>query len=67
MGCGAGVFSSYYHLDRIEVQVGQAVRVGDTLGRVGATGLVTGAHLHWELRVGGVAVDPKEWTTKQFP
>ena len=64
---GAGVFSSYCHLDRIEVQVGQAVRVGDTLGRVGATGLVTGAHLHWELRVAGVAVDPKEWTTRQFP
>lgn len=64
---GAGVFSSYCHLDRIEVQVGQAVQRGDILGRVGATGLVTGAHLHWELRVGGVAVDPKEWIIRQFP
>jgi murein DD-endopeptidase MepM/ murein hydrolase activator NlpD len=64
---GAGVFSSYCHLERIEVQVGQAIRPGDILGRVGATGLVTGAHLHWELRVGGVAVDPREWTTRRFP
>lgn len=64
---GAGVFSSYCHLDRIEVQVGQAVQQGDVIGRLGATGLVTGAHLHWEVRVGGVAVDPKEWTTRQFP
>jgi len=64
---GAGVLSSYYHLDRIEVQVGQFVQQGDILGRVGATGLVTGAHLHWEIRVRGVAVDPREWTVRQFP
>jgi murein DD-endopeptidase MepM/ murein hydrolase activator NlpD len=64
---GAGVFSGYCHLDSIDAKVGQSVRRGDVLGRVGATGLVTGAHLHWELRVSGVAVDPKEWTTNEFP
>ena len=64
---GAGVLSGYYHLDRIAVQAGQVVGQGDLLGAMGATGLVTGSHLHWELRVGGVAVDPREWTERVFP
>jgi murein DD-endopeptidase MepM/ murein hydrolase activator NlpD len=64
---GAGVLSGYYHLDRIAVQAGQRVGQGDLLGAMGATGLVTGSHLHWELRVGGVAVDPREWTEWIFP
>jgi murein DD-endopeptidase MepM/ murein hydrolase activator NlpD len=37
------------------------VKTGDLLGKVGSTGLSTGAHLHWELRVGGMAVDPLQW------
>jgi biotin carboxyl carrier protein len=64
---GAGVVSGYYHLAAIEVTVGQKVGAGDILGKVGATGLVTGAHLHWELQVGGVPVDPAEWTERSFP
>lgn len=64
---GAGVLSGFYHLDSIDVEVGQFVEKGDALGGIGSTGLSTGSHLHWELRVGGVAVDPGEWTERQFP
>lgn len=58
---GAGVISGYYHLSEMAVEPGQAVTAGDTLGTVGSTGLSTGTHLHWEIRVLGVAVDPVEW------
>lgn len=64
---GAGVLSGYYHLDSIAVTPGQSVRRGDFLGEMGATGLVTGSHLHWELRIGNVAVDPREWIERTFP
>jgi len=63
---GSGVFSGYFHLDTIAVEVGQSVAAGDLLGTVGATGLVTGSHLHWEMRVGGVAVDAGEWVERDF-
>jgi len=43
------------------------VHAGDLIGYVGATGRVTGAHLHWEVRVGGVPVDPEEWLERTFP
>jgi len=59
---GAGVLTGYFHLDSIAVEKGQAVKAGEALGTMGATGLVTGSHLHWELHVGGVAVDPADWT-----
>lgn len=57
-----GLFSLYYHLDEIEVSVDQTVETGDRLGTVGATGLATGPHLHWEIRVGGVPVAPDRAT-----
>ncbi len=60
---GGGVFTTYLHLSAIAVRAGQPVRAGDLLGRVGSTGLSTGPHLHWGLRVHGVLVDPLEWTT----
>jgi len=59
---GAGVFTGYHHLSQINVVEGQTVGQGETIGAVGATGLVTAAHLHWELIVGGVRVDPLPWT-----
>ncbi|HEY81549.1 MAG TPA: M23 family metallopeptidase, partial [Caldilineae bacterium] len=59
---GAGVYSNFWHLSRIDVQPGDVVAAGDPLGLVGNTGLSTGAHLHWEVRVNGVAVDPMQWT-----
>ncbi|MHB1317691.1 MAG: M23 family metallopeptidase [Anaerolineae bacterium] len=64
---GAGVMSGYFHLSEISVQAGDLVSGGQLLGSVGATGLVTGSHLHWEMRVGGVAVDPLEWLGRTFP
>ena len=55
---GVGVISVFAHLSSIDVTEGTAVNVGDVVGKVGATGRVTGAHLHWTLRVGGTRVDP---------
>lgn len=54
---GHGVITGYSHLSRIEVAVGDTVDSGQVLGRVGATGRVTGPHLHWTLRVDGVPLD----------
>ena len=64
---GGGVFTGYWHLSQIDVQAGQTVEPGDLIGLVGTTGLSTGNHLHWEMRVHGIAVDPLQWTGKVFP
>jgi murein DD-endopeptidase MepM/ murein hydrolase activator NlpD len=61
---GAGVLTGYFHLDSFAVEVGQSVEAGDVIGTMGATGLVTGSHLHWELHVGGIATSPAEWTER---
>lgn len=58
---GRGVYTGYWHLSEINVTPGQAVQTGDRLGLSGNTGLSTGAHLHWELRIYGVAVDPMQF------
>jgi hypothetical protein len=58
---GFGVYSAFYHLDRIDVAAGAEVGTGDVIGAVGSTGRATGPHLHWEVRVLGEAVDPDEW------
>ena len=54
----AGVRSMYAHLSRIAVRPGQSVVAGTPVGAVGATGFATGPHLHFELRLGGAAIDP---------
>jgi murein DD-endopeptidase MepM/ murein hydrolase activator NlpD len=59
-----GVYSLYYHMNELHVTEGQMVEEGDVIGTVGATGLATGAHLHWEVRVGGVAVSPVSLTLR---
>ncbi len=64
---GMGVHTLYAHMNEIWVEPGQMVERGEIIGTVGSTGLVTGPHLHWELRVGGVAVNPLEWTERSFP
>jgi murein DD-endopeptidase MepM/ murein hydrolase activator NlpD len=55
---GNGVRTMYAHLERIDVAVGQNVTCGAALGLVGATGVATGPHLHFEVRLRGAAVDP---------
>ena len=55
---GLGLFSLYAHLSRMDVVVGQNVTGGAPLGLVGATGRVTGPHLHWAMRLGRARVDP---------
>ncbi|MEA3345235.1 MAG: LysM peptidoglycan-binding domain-containing M23 family metallopeptidase [Chloroflexota bacterium] len=64
---GWGVISGYFHLSDIEVKAGENVEGGDLIGRVGSTGLSTGNHLHWEIRVRGVPVDPRQWTQRATP
>ena len=56
---GLGLFSTLAHLSRIAVGEGDTVERGDLVGEVGDTGRVTGPHLHWTLRLGGIAVDPE--------
>ena len=55
---GGGVRTYYGHLSRAMVQTGQAVRLGQIVGAVGATGRATAPHLHYEVRIGGAPVNP---------
>lgn len=64
---GGGVTSRYYHQSRMHVTEGQAVRRGDLIGEVGSTGLSTGPHLHWEMRVHGRASNPLAWVNRKRP
>lgn len=64
---GAGVYSNFWHMSQIDVKPGDVVETGQQLGLVGTTGLSTGAHLHWEIRVNTLAVDPLQWTEYDFP
>ena len=63
---GFGVYSAVLHLDRLDVVEGQMVTRGQAIGTVGSTGRSTGPHLHWEVHLGGVAVDPTAWTWRDF-
>jgi murein DD-endopeptidase MepM/ murein hydrolase activator NlpD len=55
---GLGIYSLYAHLSRIDVKKGAVVQNGQVVGLAGATGRVTGPHLHWGVRVQGARVDP---------
>ena len=55
---GLGIFSMLAHLSAFDIHEGDRVAAGDRVGRVGATGRVTGPHLHWAVRAGGARVDP---------
>lgn len=64
---GWGVYSGIWHQSEIKVQVGQMVKKGDEIGLIGRTGRVTGAHLHWEIWVNGIQVNPMDWLNQTFP
>lgn len=63
---GQGVASIFIHLNSVEVQEGEFVQAGQTIGTIGSTGASTGPHLHWGLYVNGVAVDPGPWRSLQI-
>ena len=64
---GWGVYTAYDHLSKSLVQPGDMVQPGQVIGLGGATGRTTGPHLHWEVWVGGVQVNPQGWLTRVYP
>jgi len=64
---GEGIYSGLYHQAEIYVAVGDHVSAGQLIGKIGNTGRVTGAHLHWDLWVNGVQVNPLKWLDESFP
>lgn len=63
---GWGVYTGYWHQIGLNVKVGDKVEAGQIIGYVGNTGRVTGPHLHWELFVHGLSVDPLQWVRQSF-
>jgi len=64
---GWGVYSGFWHQSQFAVNVGDMVETGQVIGLVGETGRATGAHLHWEVWVNGVQVDPLDWLSQAYP
>jgi murein DD-endopeptidase MepM/ murein hydrolase activator NlpD len=64
---GWGIYTLYAHQNVINVAVGDMVTTGQVVGVAGSTGRVTGPHLHWEVWVNGVPVNPLQWTQQIFP
>lgn len=64
---GWGVYSRYCHQHTINVQVGGMVQPGQEIGLIGRTGRADGPHLHWEILVGGVQVNPLIWLEEIYP
>lgn len=64
---GFGLYSHYFHMSQVDVEAGQSVSRGDVIGLVGSTGLSTGPHLHWEMRLGLSPSNPLLWADKVWP
>jgi murein DD-endopeptidase MepM/ murein hydrolase activator NlpD len=64
---GWGIYSGLYHQEEIYVETGDYVEAGELVGKIGDTGRVTGPHLHWEVWVNGVQVNPLQWLEEEFP
>ena len=63
---GQGVMTIYLHLQSISVKLRQKVTKGQEIGKVGSTGMATGPHVHYQVFVHGVPVDPKQWNDTEF-
>ena len=63
---GAGVVTGYHHLLEMSVAAGERVLRGQIIAQMGSTGFSTGPHLHWEMTIFGVNVDPMTWTERAF-
>ncbi|MEX2372474.1 MAG: peptidoglycan DD-metalloendopeptidase family protein [Dehalococcoidia bacterium] len=63
---GAGVMTGYHHLQEVLVDVDDEVDPDTTIALMGSTGFSTGPHLHWEMTIYGVNVDPMTWTERVF-
>ncbi len=64
---GCGVLSFYFHLDSYgDVKVGDKVKKGKPIGTLGMTGYASGYHLHWEIRIHNIPVNPMQWTQYDF-
>lgn len=61
---GAGIYSLYFHLQKVYVKTNQRVFKGDIIGTVGDTGLSTGPHLHWQINILKTPVNPREFLKK---
>jgi hypothetical protein len=64
---GWGVYTLYAHQSEYLINDGDLVDAGELIGRVGSTGRSTGPHMHWEVWVGGVQVDPLDWIEEVYP
>jgi len=64
---GMGVYSGIFHQKTTAVEVGDRIEAGQLIGEIGATGRVTGPHLHWEMWVNGIQVDPLNWLEVEYP
>jgi len=64
---GLGIVSMYFHLDEFaNIKVGDRIQKGNPVGKLGKTGYASGYHLHWELRVNDMPVDPIQWIKSTF-
>jgi murein DD-endopeptidase MepM/ murein hydrolase activator NlpD len=64
---GWGIYSGFWHQQETYVSIGEAVGTGQLIGKIGGTGRATGPHLHWEIWVNGVQVDPLDWLDTPIP
>lgn len=64
---GLGVFTLLFHLEEFsDINVGDRLKRGNPVGKMGKTGYASGYHLHWEMQINGVKVDPQQWTRDGF-
>jgi len=64
---GQSIHTGFWHMAEVAVKPGELVEQGQLIGRIGAKGMVTGPHLHWDVRIGMVNVDPQEWIERSWP